>query len=194
MTKRVYCTKCHRPKEACYCKSIISKNNKLKIVILQHPSEQSHPLGTANMAHLSLVNSFLYVGEDFSAHEEVTKIIQEEKPILIFKSQTSCDILESSYVKRKKHPGTIIFLDGTWKKAKKILFSSPNLQALPCFHFTPQYKGRYTHRKAPQEHFLSTFESVIHVLNLLESDDYTQCLALLDEVMQYQSDKIKKST
>ena len=190
MNKRLYCSDCKRTKDACYCSEIKKSHNKTRIIILQHPSESKHPLGTARMAQLSLDHVDILVGEDFNDHRELNDIIKKDSPILVFKTEYSQNLEE--HIHKIAQPKTIIFLDGTWKKAKKILFTSTNLQQLNCYHFHANIKSKYTHRKAPKEEYLSTFESIIHILNKFENTSYDRSLEVLDFVMNFQTNKMEK--
>jgi DTW domain-containing protein YfiP len=65
-------------------------------------------------------------------------------------------------------PSHLILLDGTWKKAKKIFFSSTLLHSLPAFSLTPSKKSEYKIRSSQFEESLSTLEASTLALNILE--------------------------
>ncbi|WP_416456036.1 DTW domain-containing protein [Saccharophagus degradans] len=63
---RPLCSHCFRPASACYCQLVNRIATRVEVVIWQHPSEQNHPKGTAQLLHMCLPNSRLVVGEQFS--------------------------------------------------------------------------------------------------------------------------------
>lgn len=63
-----------------------------------------------------------------------------------------------------------IVLDGTWRKASKLLHLNPELSRLPAFHFADPPPGRYRIRRRPAEGQLSTAEAVRHLLTIVEPD------------------------
>ncbi len=56
------CQTCQKPQRLCLCGLIKPQENQTEILILQHPQEPDHLLGTARMAHLALKNSLLKIG------------------------------------------------------------------------------------------------------------------------------------
>ena len=69
-----------------------------------------------------------------------------------------------------------LVLDGTWRKAAKILYLNPQLRQLPCFHFADPPASRYRIRKAPKAGQLSTAEAVAYLLTLTEPATDTEPL------------------
>ncbi|GAA0847348.1 hypothetical protein GCM10009113_23470 [Marinobacter szutsaonensis] len=69
-----------------------------------------------------------------------------------------------------------IVLDGTWRKASKLLHLNPELSRLPAFHFADPPPGRYRIRRRPAEGQLSTAEAVGHLLSIVEPDLDTRAI------------------
>ena len=59
---KITCERCKKVEELCVCSSIKPLENKIRVLILQHPQEPDHELGSALISHLSLTNSNLKVG------------------------------------------------------------------------------------------------------------------------------------
>ena len=51
---RLFCYRCLKPKVACICAFIKTVGNQTGIIILQHPRERAHAIGTARIARLGL--------------------------------------------------------------------------------------------------------------------------------------------
>jgi DTW domain-containing protein YfiP len=62
----------------------------------------------------------------------------------------------------------LIVPDGTWRKARKLLYLNPLLEALPRVTLWAVAPSRYRLRKAPEPGALSTLEAVVEALNVLE--------------------------
>src|SRR5581483_9109170 len=56
------CPNCRKPPVLCVCSAIEPIDNKIFVLILQHPQEQDRELGSAWIAHRQLKNSRLVVG------------------------------------------------------------------------------------------------------------------------------------
>ncbi|KAJ7529535.1 hypothetical protein O6H91_15G055600 [Diphasiastrum complanatum] len=80
-----------------------------------------------------------------------------------------------------KHPRHLIVLDGTWSKAKRLYYDNPWLHQLPHYQLPLQVPSLYAGvRREPKPGCLSTIESIVYALRLLEPQ--TQGLELLLEV------------
>src|SRR6478736_1071025 len=56
------CTHCGKPLPLCICDSITPIENKVELLILQHPQEQDRTLGTARLTALHFKNAVLKIG------------------------------------------------------------------------------------------------------------------------------------
>ena len=126
------------------------------------------------MAHLSLRNSLLVEGVDFSADERIQRELHSSQgfPVLLFPGKDSVNLSRQSPEERMALVPAgrrlIVFvLDGTWKSVRKMLRLSQNLASLPMICFEPQLPSNYRIRRQPKAHCYSTLEAIHHVLNLL---------------------------
>jgi len=181
-----YCPQCRKALKACICQWITPLKSDVELIILQHPSEEHRPMGTARILSLSLKNSVTIVGEDFSDNERLNALLADEQyqHVILYPSEHSVPV-ES--VTRPDKKLRVILLDGTWKKAFKMWQVSSNLHALSTVHLPKDLKGNYRIRKAPSENSLSTVEAGYHLLNLLEGDrDFSPLLTAFDQMIQFQ--------
>jgi len=135
--------------------------NRTAVLILQHPSEAGHALNTARLAALGLASAELKMGEVF-----------EDEPLaggagdyLLFPGENALSLSELAMVPR---PIRLIVPDGTWRKARKLLYLNPRLAALPRVALPEGTGSRYRLRKAPSAGALSTIEAIVVALNALE--------------------------
>jgi Uncharacterized conserved protein len=162
---RPRCERCQRPLDHCLCPLIPSLDSRTRVVLLQHPSESSHALNTARLAALGLVNAELRVGEVF---DDLVELLQTPgyRPALLFPGEHA-QVL-TAYGEVDDRPLLLIVPDGTWRKARKLLYLNPLLEALPRVTLGAVAPSRYRLRKAPEPGALSTLEAVVEALNVLE--------------------------
>ena len=176
-TQRPHCFRCHKPEVTCYCPTLKAIESDTRIVVLMHPLEYKHPVGTGRMTHQCLANSELIVGVDFTKDARVNEILNDPTlaPMVLFPGPKSTDISNLPASQRRemipegKTP-VIFVIDGTWLLAKKMLHRSPNLQAIPRLCFVPNRPSRFLIRKQPHANCFSTIESIHELLGLLDAE------------------------
>ncbi|MFV0448762.1 MAG: tRNA-uridine aminocarboxypropyltransferase [Vibrio sp.] len=182
-----YCSQCGKAHKACICGSIVALDSQIELIILQHPTEEHRPMGTARILSLSLTNSRLLVGEDFREHEELNQLLAEAdaQHFVLYPNDVSRSVREITLSEAQKI--RIILLDGTWKKAFKMWQLNTQLHSLPCLHLPEGLTGNYRIRKAPSENSLSTVEAGFHALNILQTEnDFSPLLAAFEAMIDYQ--------
>ena len=78
----------------------------------------------------------------------------------------------------------LLALDGTWRKARKLIHLNPWLNTLPQLTLKAPPQGRYHIRKAEQDGQLSTLEAVCAALTQLDGHSETAA-PILDAFAQY---------
>ena len=159
---RIRCERCARPASHCLCALIPSLPSRTRVLVLQHPSEVGHALNTAGLAVLGLRNAELRVGERFA---EETWRVPGYRACLLFPGDEA--VVLTGYVPKEK-PLLLVVPDGTWRKARKLLYLNPLLETLPRVTLGQVAASRYRLRKAPEAGALSTIEAVVGALNALE--------------------------
>lgn len=167
---REKCYNCYRPKISCMCAYVNPIETKTKFIILMHPKEfKKVKNGTGHLTHLSLKNSKLFIGVDFTNHKEINEIISTCKSYILYPSKDALNISkqnidDESHVKKE----TAIFLiDSTWACSLKILRDSKNLQTLSHISFDSTRLSEFKIKEQPAEYCLSTIESILTILELL---------------------------
>lgn len=148
-------------------------------------------MGTARILTLSLPNSHLFVGEDFSQHDQLNQLLsqQDVAHFVLYPGETSQEA--QADLLRQQPKMRVILLDGTWKKAYKMWQLSSNLKPLPLLRLPTELKGNYRIRKAPSDNALSTVEAGFHILTLLEPErDFTPLLSAFDNMIQFQIEQM----
>ena len=164
---REKCYKCYRPMSSCMCKHITAIDTETKFVILMHPKEfKKVKNNTGFFTHLSLCNSEVFVGIDFSEHIRINEIIATHDSFILFPSSNAIN-LSNTNPKKSKRDMAIFIIDSTWACTKKMFTLSRNLNTLQHMSFTTTKTSQYEIKVQPNEAYLSTIESTLVVLELL---------------------------
>jgi len=149
------------------CSHITPIETKTRFVILMHPKEfRKTKNGTGHFTNLSLTNCEMHVGVDFSQNEKINKIIDNHTCYVLYPSDTSIKLNEQSISKEGKD--IVLFLiDSTWPCSRAMLRASPNIDALQKVSFTHTKSSAFIFKEQPQNYCLSTMESTLCVLELL---------------------------
>ena len=163
---RAKCYRCYRPKSSCMCGHIRSIDTKTKFVILMHPKEfKKTKNGTGHLTHLSLPNSELFMGIDFTHHERINAILQTHQCYILYPSKEAINLSHEPLHVTKNT--AIFIIDSTWACALKMMRLSQNLHGLAHISFEPTKRSEFKIKEQPLEYCLSTIESTLTVLELL---------------------------
>lgn len=184
-----YCTRCTRALKACLCEYIVPLENRTHLYILQHPYEVAHPKGTAALLAASLQQAEIRVGEDFSGDRWLNDLLADPslRCYLLWPDEESISPAELREKMASISPGAtavaFILLDGTWRKAFRMLQSNPALARLPRIGLGA-IAGQYAIRKKPFPEALSTIETGYHLLSQWEGEPerYAPLLTLFERL------------
>lgn len=184
--KRQNCERCNRPLRTCFCAFIQQVNNRVELLVLQHPDEAPNAKNTASLLHLSLKNSQLYSGEQFDEQELEQLIFRDQRqPLLLYPPLADYHSLKispppptpnlSDYTAEQLR---LVVIDATWRKSRKMLYLNPCLQQLPLLSLCDPPTSIYKIRKAHSQNQLSTLEASCYALQQLEANsvDYDPLL------------------
>lgn len=178
---RSTCYRCFRPTPLCYCERLEQIPNRTRVVIVQHPREQFHPINTARMVEGSLQQCEVLRGPLRTLGQRFAALHLPQDTALLYPSADAVDLAD---IPQPRCPSTVVVLDGTWHQAKTLLRDLPELAQLPRVRFTPEAPSEYRIRKEPHLHCLSTLESVVLVLARIEPAlDVTPLTELFREVI-----------
>ncbi|KPU83759.1 hypothetical protein JI57_00475 [Psychromonas sp. PRT-SC03] len=190
MSKRVRCATCLKALSACICSTIKKLDNQYFLHILQDPSEEKKAIGTAKILSLSLMRvkistAHYFKEQDFDLHN----------CFLIFPGENTISAQKLSLEYKLDKNSQFILLDGSWKKAYKLLMNKPFLQKLPRVSFSVTQKSTYRIRKSPREDGLSSVEAGYYLLSQLEQEEtkYPPLLDSFNAMINYQIQKMPPS-
>lgn len=203
MSYRERCYRCYRPLSSCMCKYITPLDTKTKFIILMHPKEfQKTKNGTGYLTHLSLKNSIIYRGIDFTNHTEINNILNDTNNncFILYPGESSININEVNIQKDNK-TNVIFIIDATWPCSRAIIKNSPNISSLPKISFQYKNPSKFKIKTQPNEYCLSTIESTgcvlsqlsKHNIESLSTHQLANFLKPFEQMVEYQVDRAKET-
>ncbi len=169
---RKLCDQCLRPQNVCLCEHLVHLQAPCKVLVLQHPSEQKQPLATVPILKLCLSPMQVLVGEDFNDHPVVKVLLRDAKNVrVLFPSEQSFVWRVGGSLDKNERVDTLIVLDGTWRKAKKMWFMNEWLHQLPPVVLVDAPKSQYQIRSSTISGGVSTLEAIALSCNFLAGSE-----------------------
>jgi len=143
-----------------------------KFIVLMHPKEfKKTKNGTGHLTHLSLPNSELFMGIDFSDNARINEIIEAYESFILYPSKHAINLSHQNPLAETslhvKKPMAIFLIDSTWACSLKMMRESKNLHTLSHISFDATKRSEFKIKEQPLEYCLSTIESTLTVLELL---------------------------
>jgi len=180
------CPHCLKVLPLCICDSVTPINNRISILILQHPQEQDRTLGTARLTALHFKNAVVRVGLSWpSLAKALGRPVANPAhwAVLYLGSARVADLQADHEVVALNRKGEmaenqraaldaiegIVLLDGTWSQAKALWWRNPWMLKCQRVILNPARPSRYGRlRREPRRDSLSTLEAAAMVLASLE--------------------------
>lgn len=179
------CPHCGKAQPLCICDSLEPVDNRIEVVILQHPQEQDRVLGTARLTALQLKNSILKIGLSWPSLSKILgrTVDPARWAILYLGSAKVADLAADKdilAIDRKGQPEHhqrailediegIVVLDGTWSQAKALWWRNAWMLKCQRVILGPSHPSLYGKlRKEPRRDGLSTIEATAMLLGRLE--------------------------
>jgi DTW domain-containing protein len=179
------CPRCLKPPALCVCEGIARIDNKVSLLILQHPQEQDRELGTARLTMLHFKDALIKIGLSWPSLSKILGRTTDPQrwAILYLGSVKAAALLPDRDVVVVNRNGNavdhqdqalreiegIILLDGTWSQAKALWWR--NAWMLKCKRAVlgPKLPSRYGKlRREPRGDGLSTIEAAAMLMARLE--------------------------
>jgi len=179
------CPHCRKPKALCVCEGIARIDNKVSLLILQHPQEQDRELGTARLTALHCKDALIKIGLSWPS---LTKILgrstDPQRWAILYLGSVKADavlpgrdiVVVNKNGNAVDHQDTalreiegIILLDGTWSQAKALWWRNGWMLKCKRVVLGPKRPSRYGRlRREPRSDGLSTIEAAAMLLARLE--------------------------
>jgi len=180
------CEHCQKPLPLCICDSITPIENRISILILQHPQEQDRALGTARLAALHFNDAVVKVGLSWpSLSKALGRPVHDPSrwAVLYLGSAKVAELdTDRAIVALNRKGGLeehqrallgeiegVVLLDGTWSQAKALWWRNAWMLKCQRVILGPAQPSRYGElRREPRRDGLSTIEAVAMLLAGLE--------------------------
>jgi len=180
------CPRCLKPLPLCICDSITPIDNRVSLLILQHPQEQDRALGTARLTALHFRNAVVRIGLSWpSLSRALGRPVADPSrwAVLYLGSAKAADLDTKSDVVAINRKGDIednqrailkdiegiVLLDGTWSQAKALWWRNAWMLKCQRVILGPSRSSRYGElRREPRRDGLSTLEAAAMLLSSLE--------------------------
>ncbi|MCW5719129.1 MAG: DTW domain-containing protein [Bauldia sp.] len=177
------CPHCAKPLALCVCEYATPIENRVSVLVLQHPQEQDKLLGTARLTVHHLAKASFRVGLSWpSLSKAVGREVDPKRWGILYLGaaeetppKAPVTVLEGdgTPVENQKRALAslegIILLDGSWSQAKTLWWRNPwvlKARRIVIAPTTPSLYGKL--RKEPRKAGLSTLEATAFLLSHLE--------------------------
>jgi DTW domain-containing protein YfiP len=178
------CPRCGKPATLCVCAALQPVENRIAVIILQHPQEQDRILGTALIAHRQLVNSRLAVGLSWPSLAAALGHQADPRRWGVLYLGPTADGGDTRQPLYAVGPDGamlgdqaavlaalegIILLDGSWGQAKALWWRNPWLLKLRRLILVPRAASLYgALRHEPRPDSVSTIEAAAFAVAALQ--------------------------
>jgi DTW domain-containing protein len=180
------CPRCLKPLPLCICDSVTVIDNRISLLILQHPQEQDTALGTARLTALHFRNAAVKIGLSWPSLSRALgrPVADPSRWAVLYLGSAKVADLETDRevvaINRKgeiednqrailKDIEGIVLLDGTWSQAKALWWRNAWMLKCQRVILGPSRPSRYGQlRREPRRDGLSTIEAAAMLLSTLE--------------------------
>jgi DTW domain-containing protein YfiP len=180
------CPHCGKPMPLCICESVRPIENRIALLILQHPQEQDRALGTARLTARHFEDAVVRIGLSWpSLSKALGRPVADPSrwAVLYLGSAKAADLDTDAEVVAIDRKGGlepnqrgilgriegIVLLDGTWSQAKALWWRNAWMLKCQRVILGPRQPSRYGQlRREPRRDGLSTIEAAGMLLAALE--------------------------
>ncbi|NNN43709.1 MULTISPECIES: tRNA-uridine aminocarboxypropyltransferase [Vibrio] len=188
-SKIARCSFCHVPQAHCLCEFQPDMETHVAVMLLVSENEVFKPSNTGRLIADTVKETYVYQWHRTEPDPQMLSLLSDPHflPILVFPAQTEQD--------RERQLGAIpqlkgnqklllIFIDGSWREAKRIFRRSTYLASLPILSIEPEQLSSYLMRKASDEQYLATAEVASLVLSLCGEEKGAEALHIWFEAFK----------
>ncbi|WP_349304672.1 tRNA-uridine aminocarboxypropyltransferase [Pseudoalteromonas sp. BDTF-M6] len=163
------CESCLLAQPLCICAGVEQVPCDVAVCMLMYHNESFKPSNTGRLIADIVPDNHAFRWDRTEPDPALLALITDPQyqAYVVFPSEGMAPERVCNQVQRQgdKKP-LFIFLDGTWREAKKMVRKSPYLDELPILSISPEKLSDYRLRVAPHAHQLGTAEVAIMVLQL----------------------------
>ncbi|WP_440055302.1 tRNA-uridine aminocarboxypropyltransferase [Pseudoalteromonas sp. T1lg65] len=178
-SKLARCECCLLAVSLCICDKVKIANSNVAVCLLMYHNESFKPSNTGRLIADVLPDNHAFRWDRTDPDPTLLALLSSPfyQPIVVFPAEGVESERVISKVEREEGKKPLfIFLDGTWREAKKMFRKSPYLDSFPVLSIAPDKLSDYKLRVAPHEHQLGTAEVACVVLEECAEHDAAQKL------------------
>ncbi|MFY0665179.1 MAG: DTW domain-containing protein [Natronospirillum sp.] len=167
---RERCNGCGYAPRVCLCAWVQPQPLPVPVVILQDALERRSAKSTVPLLQLALPQVEVIGADDAAAVERLKARVLSEPEVwgLVYPTADSHSMEKEAARRQTVWPTAWLFLDGTWKKTRRLLHEHSWLADVPSYRFSQAPLSGYHIRKVPNAVACSTLESVAWVLQITQ--------------------------
>ena len=164
------CAYCNVGLTHCLCQHQPDIETQVAVLLIVSQQEVFKPSNTGRLIADTVKETYVYQWSRTDPDSQMLDLLQNSAyfPVLVFPAETEEEhsrvMHQVESITSGKKP-LLIFVDGSWREAKRIVRKSPYLADLPLISIEPQVLSQYVMRKSDNEQHLATAEVASLVLD-----------------------------
>ncbi|MBU2898974.1 tRNA-uridine aminocarboxypropyltransferase [Vibrio hepatarius] len=184
------CQFCQVEQNLCLCPYQPEVDANIAIILLLSSNEVFKPSNTGRLILDTIKEGYAYQWSRTDPDKQMLELMNnpQYQPIVVFPKEnveSKCRILDlnNAWLNHGKKP-LLIFLDGSWREARRMFRKSPYLDSLPVLSISPQSLSQYVMRRSDNSQHLATAEVASIVFSQLGEKLAAQTLSLWFDVFK----------
>lgn len=165
----IRCPYCHVSEAHCLCPHQPDVDTDVAVMLIVSENEVFKPSNTGRLIADIVKQTYVYQWSRTEPDPEMLAILNDPSlfPVLVFPAELDadkCRVLSTTSRAGETRKPLLIFIDGSWREAKRIFRKSVYLADLPLISIEPETLSRYVMRKSDNAQHLATAEVASLVL------------------------------
>ena len=179
-SKVIRCKTCLLPVNTCICSAKPQPQASCAVIFLMYKGEYYKPTNTGRLIADVVKENYAFVWNRTEPDPDLLHLLHNPnyQPILVFPHEYAAS---SRCIKKPNNEADktllFIFLDGTWREARKMFGKSPYLNSIPVLGVSPELSSNYLLRESTHGFQHCTAEVGIRVLDLAGEVQAAKALA-----------------
>ncbi|CAH1529327.1 MULTISPECIES: tRNA-uridine aminocarboxypropyltransferase [Vibrio] len=193
--KVVRCPYCQVSEQYCLCEIQPNIESNIACMLIVSENEVFKPSNTGRLIADTIQETYVYQWNRTEPSEEMLALLENDayQPVVVFPADYVDEperLLDGLNPERlKTSDGSdkkwlMIFIDGSWREARKIFRRSEFLKSLPVLSIEPESLSEYIMRRSDNEQHLSTAEVATLVFKQAGEEQASECLQLWFEAFR----------
>lgn len=184
------CLYCQVAEHFCICAYQPDVSSSVAVMLLVSENEVFKPSNTGRLILDTVKEGYVYQWSRTEPDQAMLSLLNHEdyQPIVVFPDEYVEDksrlLGEDARQQCGDKKPLLVFLDGSWREARRIFRKSPYLNALPVLSVSPESISQYVMRRSENEQHLATAEVATLVLKQLGEEQTAQTLKLWFDVFK----------